>query len=114
MTASHDLEFHNGLGGFNTANEYEMRLSGDDLPPAPWINVIANESGGFIVSESGAGPVWAINSSQFRLTPWRNDPVCDQVSDCIYLKDEDTSDIWTATPAPIAIRSARAGSSCQA
>ena len=101
MTAIQDLQFHNGLGGFNSSNEYELTFSGDDLPPAPWINVIANESGGFIVSESGAGPVWAINASQFRITPWHNDPVCDRPGDCIYLRDEDSGEIWTPAPAPI-------------
>jgi cyclic beta-1,2-glucan synthetase len=101
MTAAHDLQFHNGFGGFNAAKEYELTLSGDELPPAPWINVIANESGGFIVSEAGAGPIWAINSSQFRLTPWHNDPVCDRPGDCIYLRDDGAGEVWTATPAPI-------------
>ena len=101
MTANSELVFHNGLGGFNRENEYELRLSGDDLPPAPWINVIANESGGFIVSEAGSGPVWAINSSQFRLTPWQNDPVCDRPGDCIFLRDDATGNVWTPTPAPI-------------
>jgi cyclic beta-1,2-glucan synthetase len=101
VTAIDDLVFYNGIGGFNAGNEYELRLSGEDLPPAPWINVIANESGGFIVSEAGSGPVWAINSSQFRLTPWQNDPVCDRPGDCIYLRDDATGDVWTPTPAPI-------------
>ena len=101
MTANSELVFHNGLGGFNRENEYELRLSGDDLPPAPWINVIANESGGFIVSEAGSGPVWAINSSQFRLTPWQNDPVSDRPGDCIFLRDDATGNVWTPTPAPI-------------
>ena len=101
MTDIGALDFYNGLGGFNAENEYELRLSGEDLPPAPWINVIANESGGFIVSEAGSGPVWAINSSQFRLTPWQNDPVCDRPGDCIYLRDDATCDVWTPTPAPI-------------
>ena len=101
MTASGNLSFYNGLGGFNVDSEYELRLAGEELPPAPWINVIANESGGFFVSEAGSGPVWAINSSQFRITPWHNDPVCDRPGDCIYLRDDDTGDVWSATPAPI-------------
>ena len=49
------LSLFNGLGGFNDNNEYEIRLSGDSLPPAPWVNVIGNPAGGFIVSESGTG-----------------------------------------------------------
>ena len=101
MTPTTDLSFYNGIGGFNAQGEYELRLTGDDLPPAPWINVIANRDGGFIASETGAGPAWAINSSQFRITPWQNDPVCDRPGDCIYIRDEDGEVFWTPTPAPI-------------
>ena len=95
------LEFFNGTGGFNSEGEYEIRLSEGRLPPAPWINVIANADGGFIVSEIGSGPVWASNSSFFRLTPWENDPVSDPVGDCIYLLDEETGVLWSPTPAPV-------------
>ncbi len=96
-----DLSFFNGLGGFNDQGEYEIRMTGGELPPAPWINVIANPSAGFIASESGPGPTWAVNSSFFRLTPWANDPVTDPSGECIYLRDELTGEIWTPTPAPI-------------
>ena len=41
------------------------------------------------------------NSYFYRLTPWHNDPVRDPCSDCVYLRDDDTGDVWTATPAPI-------------
>ncbi|MEO8577917.1 MAG: hypothetical protein ABI556_14510 [Gemmatimonadales bacterium] len=95
------LAFFNGLGGFNAQGEYEIRLEGDELPPAPWINVVANPSGGFLASETGAGPTWAVNSSFFRLTPWENDPVSDSIGDCIYLRDEESGELWSATPAPI-------------
>jgi cyclic beta-1,2-glucan synthetase len=96
-----DLQFFNGIGGFNDSREYELRLTGEDLPPTPWINVIANPSGGFIASETGAGPTWAINSSQYRLTPWQNDPVRDRPGECIYMVDVATGDTWSPTPAPI-------------
>jgi cyclic beta-1,2-glucan synthetase len=95
------LEFFNGIGGFNASGEYEIRVAGDRLPPAPWINVVANPDGGFIVSESGSGPVWAANSSFFRLTPWENDPVSDPVGDCFYISDERSGETWTPTPAPV-------------
>ena len=48
-----------------------------DTTPAPWINVIANEHTGFVVTESGSGFSWSLNSQENQLTPWSNDPVTD-------------------------------------
>jgi cyclic beta-1,2-glucan synthetase len=91
----------NGYGLFNKADEYEIRIYGTGLPPAPWSNVIANPNGGFVITESGSSCTWMGNSYFYRLTPWHNDPVRDPCSDCVYLRDDDTGDVWTATPAPI-------------
>jgi len=96
-----ELRCFNGIGGFNAADEYEIRLEGEKLPPTPWTNVIANPSAGFMSSESGMGVTWAVNSSYFRLTPWENDPVSDAPGECVFLRDNDSGDLWTATPAPI-------------
>jgi len=95
------LQHFNGLGGFNEDGEYEIHLTGSDLPPAPWINVVGNPVGGFIVSEGGSGTTWAGNSFFFRITPWHNDPVRDPSSDCVFLRDDTNGDLWTATPCPI-------------
>jgi cyclic beta-1,2-glucan synthetase len=95
------LRHFNGLGGFNTNGEYEIHLTGSDLPPAPWINVVGNEVGGFLVSEGGSGTTWTRNSFFFRITPWHNDPVRDPSSDCVFLRDDTNGDLWTATPCPI-------------
>ncbi|MGQ0641271.1 MAG: GH36-type glycosyl hydrolase domain-containing protein [Gemmatimonadaceae bacterium] len=94
------LLFDNGIGGLTTDNDYRIHVHGDRIPPAPWANIIANPHGGFVVTERGGGFAWAENSYFFRLTPWHNDPVSDPVSDVIYLRDEETGEIWTATPAP--------------
>ena len=95
------LLLDNGLGGLTSAHDYEIRLHGDALPPAPWSNVIANPRGGFVVTEQGGGFSWAGNSYFYRLTPWHNDPVCDPTGDALYLRDDDTGEVWTPTPAPI-------------
>ena len=72
------LEFFNGLGGFDKdGREYVIVLGPGQSTPAPWLNVIANPSFGFQVSESGAGYTWAGNSRENQLTPWSNDPVSD-------------------------------------
>ena len=92
--------FDNGFGGLTAAGDYEIRVQGHHLPPAPWANVIANRHGGFVVSERGAGFTWAQNSYFYRLTPWHNDPVSDPISELIYLRDEASGEVWSATPAP--------------
>jgi cellobiose phosphorylase len=71
------------------------------FPPAPWINVIANPACGFLVSESGLGYTWAGNSQQFRLTPWSNDPTSDPPAEVLYLRDEESGEVWTPTPRPL-------------
>ncbi|HEY5086520.1 MAG TPA: glucoamylase family protein, partial [Gemmatimonadaceae bacterium] len=96
-----DSPVTNGFGFFNDADEYELRLYGTELPPAPWANVIANPAAGFVITESGSSCTWAESSFFYRITPWHNDPVRDPCSDCIYLRDDETGDVWTATPAPI-------------
>ena len=67
---------------------------------APWCNVIANPQAGFLVSEGGGGYTWVGNSGENRLTTWRNDPVSDQPAEAIYLRDEETTALWSATPQP--------------
>ncbi|HEY6556145.1 MAG TPA: glucoamylase family protein [Polyangiaceae bacterium] len=100
-SAQKPLAFHNGIGGVAADGAYEIHVQGDHLPPAPWANVIANPHGGFIVTERGGGFTWAKNSYFYRLTPWHNDPVSDPPSEVLYLRDEDSSEVWSATPAPI-------------
>jgi len=78
-----------------------IALEKDVWTPAPWVNVIANPEFGFFVSESGSGCVWAGNSRENRLTPWSNDPVADPPGEVIYLRDEDSGQIWSPTPLPI-------------
>ncbi|HSA56268.1 MAG TPA: glucoamylase family protein [Gemmatimonadaceae bacterium] len=95
------LLLDNGLGGLTADGRYRIRVQSDHVPPAPWANVIANPRGGFVVTERGGGCTWAGNSYFFRLTPWHNDPVTDPVSEAIYLRDEESGEVWTATPAPI-------------
>src|SRR5688572_10128980 len=96
-----DLLFDNGLGGFTPdGREYVIHLKPNQWTPAPWINVIATSEFGCLVSESGMGSTWAKNSGENRLTPWRNDVVSDLPSEAIYLRDEDTGQVWSPTPLP--------------
>ncbi|MEA3198285.1 MAG: cyclic beta,2-glucan synthetase, partial [Gammaproteobacteria bacterium] len=101
-TAAPDLEFFNGLGGFDTqGREYVTILGPGQSTPAPWINVIANPQFGFQVAADGSGFTWALNSREHQLTPWSNDPVADRPGEVLYLRDEETGDVWGPTAAPI-------------
>ena len=96
------LEFFNGLGGFAAeGREYVVTLGEGQWTPAPWINVVANPEFGFLASADGSGSTWSLNAQQNQLTPWSNDPVSDAPAEAIYIRDEDTGDLWTATPLPI-------------
>ncbi len=96
------LELFNGFGGFEAdGREYVTILGEGRWTPAPWINVIANSDFGFQVSESGAGYTWSVNSRENQLTPWSNDPVSDMPGEAIYVRDEETGDLWGPTALPI-------------
>jgi cyclic beta-1,2-glucan synthetase len=98
-----DLSFFNGLGGFHQGGrEYVTLLGAEQWTPAPWANVIGNAAEfGFQVTETGGGCTWSLNSRENRLTPWSNDAVCDPPGEVVYLRDEDSGTVWSATPLPI-------------
>jgi cyclic beta-1,2-glucan synthetase len=97
-----DLEFFNGLGGFtDSGREYVTVLGPGQSTPAPWINVVANPDFGFQVATEGAGYTWSVNSRENQITPWSNDPVADYPGEALYLRDEDTGDLWSPTVLPI-------------
>ncbi|MFZ3215574.1 MAG: glucoamylase family protein [Candidatus Acidiferrales bacterium] len=96
------LQFFNGLGGFaDEGREYVIALNEGLRTPEPWVNVVANPSFGFLVSESGSGFTWSLNSQENQLTPWSNDHVFDTPGEAIYIRDEATGEVWTPTALPI-------------
>jgi cyclic beta-1,2-glucan synthetase len=96
------LVLPNGLGGFvEGGKEYSIVLEGDQETPLPWVNVIANPDFGTIVTGSGAAFTWSGNSRENRLTSFANDPVSDPTSEAIFIRDDDTGEIWSPTPGPL-------------
>ncbi|HEX4233401.1 MAG TPA: hypothetical protein VH041_03780 [Caldimonas sp.] len=95
------LAADNGHGGFGIdGREYVITTARSWMTPLPWTNVIANPGFGTIVSESGSSSTWSENSHEFRLTPWSNDPVSDPSGEAIYIRDEDSGDLWSPTVLP--------------
>ena len=104
-----DLQFWNGIGGFSSGGrEYVIRLGPVETTPAPWVNVLANQTFGTLVTETGGGFSWSVNSGENRLTSWTNDPVADRPGELLYLRDEESAAVWTITPGE-----ARADAPCE-
>jgi cellobiose phosphorylase len=102
QSAKHsDLVFFNGRGGFTQdGREYVITTGHLKSTPAPWVNVLANRHFGTVISESGSAYTWSENAHEFRLTPWKNDPVTDAAGEAIYIRDEETVRFWSPTPLP--------------
>jgi cyclic beta-1,2-glucan synthetase len=96
------LEFFNGLGGFDAAaREYVVVLEEGRWTPTPWINVIANPQFGFLASAESTGSTWSLNAQQNQITPWCNDPVSNLPAEAIYIRDDKSMELWSATALPI-------------
>jgi len=99
--ATSGLSFYNGFGGFAPdGREYVIAPSAGRRPPAPWANVLANPRFGTVVSEGGSAYTWCENAHELRLTPWHNDPVTDACGEAIYLRDEESGEVWHPTSLP--------------
>ena len=87
------------LGQFDThCGEFQFDVNPSQRPQRPWINVIANASFGFQVSETGSGYTWATNSRLHQVTPWSNDPVQDPSHEHYLLQDIETEHFLNLTP----------------
>jgi cyclic beta-1,2-glucan synthetase len=95
------LQFFNGTGGFSKdGKEYVILSTPTHSTPAPWINVLANENFGTIISESAQSYTWSGNAHEFRLTPWNNDPVSDLSGEAFYIRDEESGKFWSPARLP--------------
>jgi len=97
-----ELAFQNGFGGFDRdRHEYVIQTPKGMMPPAPWSNVLASPHFGTLISSNGSSCTWAHNASESRITPWLNDPVSEPSGEVLYLRDEETNEVWTPTPDPM-------------
>ena len=91
------LLFDNGMGGFRQNGEYVITLGKGENTPLPWSNVMANDQFGTLVTESGGGYTWYLNSRENKLTPWRHAPVTDPPSERLFVEDLDDGTLWSVT-----------------
>ncbi|HAK92270.1 GH36-type glycosyl hydrolase domain-containing protein [Massilia timonae] len=73
--------------------------AGIAAPGAPWINLLANDAFGSIVSERGHAVSWS-GERATRLTAGGEDEVAPQGGEAFYLRDEDSGAVWSPTPWP--------------
>ncbi len=96
-----ELQYFNGTGGFSAdGKQYVIKTSKENRTPLPWINVLANPNFGTIISECGSSYTWFENAHEFRLTPWKNDPVLDNCGEAFYIRDEETGHFWSPMGLP--------------
>lgn len=67
-------------------------------PTRPWVNVLANAGFGAMLSETGGGNTWALNSRLNQLTTWSNDPVADPPGEWFLLQDRRSREVWSVGP----------------
>ena len=118
-----DLLFANGLGGFTPdGREYCVLVSGHAVAGTDrqWS---ADSHSPVHISAAGSGPVGQrhrqpsfrfprlrerarglpgrATARRNRLTPWSNDPVSDPPGEVVYLRDEESGEVWCPTPLPV-------------
>ncbi len=94
------------MGKFNTkygyftedGSEYVIKTS---RTPKPWVNVISNGDYGIVVSQTGGGFSWETHSEFNRITRWHQDLVQDNWGKYIYIKNNDTGEVWSPTWQPV-------------
>ena len=93
------LSFAHRRGGFAERDRaYHILLDSTRRTPAPWCNVLANESFGSVLSESSLGTTFSENSAERRLTPWCNDALREVAGEGIWLRDEESGEVWPLIP----------------
>lgn len=89
----------NRYGSFSTdGREYIIT---DPRTPRPWANVISNPRLGLAVSHTGSGFTWIDNSQLAVINNWQQDFSQDTSGKFLYLRDNDSGALWSASPAPV-------------
>ncbi len=79
------LKFYNTYGGFN--NDGKKYIITNPDTPLIWCNILANKNFGSIVSNNQIGFTYALNSREYKLTSWSNDPLLANSSEGIKIND---------------------------
>jgi cellobiose phosphorylase len=85
--------------GHFTEDGTEFRIT-DPRTPRPWVNIIARPRIGLAVSQTGSGFTWIDNSQLAVITRWQQDLSQDCSGKFLYVRDADSGQLWSLSPAP--------------
>jgi len=95
---SRSVQAANAYGRFTEdGREYVIT---DPRTPRPWVNVISNARAGLVVSQTGSGFTWVDNSQLAVVTRWEQDLTRDSSGRFLYVRDVETGEVWSLSPAP--------------
>jgi len=84
-------------GAFDASGSFVIT---DVETPRPWVNVLANDDYGLVVSQAGGGFSWVGNCQLFRLTRWEQDLAVENYGRFVYVAEPTESRVWSTTFAP--------------
>jgi cellobiose phosphorylase len=91
-----NLKYYNEYGGFSEDRlEYLIKVNKNNKLPTVWSMILTNEKFGTLVTQNLGGFTWHENSRLNRLSAWNNNPGFDIPSEIIYLRDEETGELWS-------------------
>lgn len=85
--------------GYFSKDGYEYIIT-DPKTPRPWSNIISNGNYSMLITQTGGGYSWGKNSIENKVTRFIQDSIKDDFGKYIYIRDEDTGEIWSATYKP--------------
>ncbi len=85
--------------GYFSKDGYEYVIT-DPRTPKPWSNIISNGEYSILITQTGGGYSWGRNSIENRITRFIQDSVKDDFGKYVYIRDDETGDIWGATYKP--------------
>jgi len=89
--------------GYFTGDGREYVITRPDTP-RPWVNVISNGDYGTVISQTGSGYSFRGNSNLCRINTWVQDLIKDDYGKFVYIRDNASKKIWSATWKPTCAR----------
>lgn len=86
--------------GYFDSERNEYVITRPDTP-RPWVNVICPGDWGLVISQTGGGYSFRTHASLNRITRWEQDLIRDDWGKYIYVRDDDTGEIWSVTWKPV-------------